>query len=315
MKKHFINEARIEGYVYQHTLQEKTVQNTASANFGKPFINGSVFVATDEEGLNVVEVHYSYVPPVTAKEKANPNYKALKRIMEGPTWIENGKDEAIKVILQPSVVINDFYDLEGTLVSAKRLEGGFVTICEGLIELNPKLEDRNKFIVDMVITSVKLVEADEEKGYPEYAEVRGCIFDFKGALFPLDIRMRNSDGINWLLNLDISPQNPYFLKLWGKVVSETVTIETTEESPFGEPLVRTVQRSHKEWVMTGCNPDTEPFGEDSTINKEELDAKVQERNVYLATVKKRSDEYRAQKNSGNKTAATAPTSSPDGFNF
>ena len=87
MKKKFINTETIEGYLYQHKLALKTVQDPQSKNFGKEFINGSVFVATDEAGLNVIEVHYTYVPVVTNAGSANKTFTALKLIMEAATWI------------------------------------------------------------------------------------------------------------------------------------------------------------------------------------------------------------------------------------
>ena len=315
MKKNFVNTIRVEGYVYQHSLSEKTVQNTASENFGKNFINGSVFVATDEAGLNVVEVHYSYVVPLTKKSKANPTYNALKQIMNGPTWINDGKDNALKVILEPSIALNDFYDREGKLASPKRAEGGFVTICNGTTDINPDETKRSIFTVEMVITSLKEVDPDEEKGYEGYHEIRGCIFDFRNAVLPVDFRLRSDQGVDFVASLDPSPSHPAFLKLWGKIISETIAVEVTEETAFGEPLVKKTQRNHKEWLMTGCKPDTEPFGDENTITSEELKAKMQEREIYLANVKKRSDEYQAQKSGGTAAPAVTSTPSPDGFNF
>ena len=41
MKK-AINREHIEGYVYEHNLAIKTVQNTESKNYGKEFINGTL---------------------------------------------------------------------------------------------------------------------------------------------------------------------------------------------------------------------------------------------------------------------------------
>ena len=42
------NKEHIEGRLYQHSLELKTVQNSQSANFGKQFIAGNVDIATDE---------------------------------------------------------------------------------------------------------------------------------------------------------------------------------------------------------------------------------------------------------------------------
>lgn len=314
MKKNFINVENIEGYVYQHKLTKKTVQNTSSANFGKEFISGSVWVATDEEGLNVVEVHYTFVTPTTKNNTSNKTFEALERIMNGPTWIEKGKTEAMRVVLQPSVAVNDFYNKDGELVSAKRNEGGFITILSPTDELNPDPSKRATFTVDMVITSVKMIEENPEKNIEEHAEIRGCAFDFRNALLPISIKLRNTEGINFMLGLNASPTDPVFMKLWGRIISETTTVEIVEESAFGEPLVHKVPRNHKEFLMTGCNPDSEPFGSDATITAEELKKASQDREVYLASVKKRDEEYQASKmNKG--AAAPAPVVNTDGFNF
>ena len=42
MKQKFINQVNIEGYVYQHSLEVKTVKDPQSENFGKEFINGDL---------------------------------------------------------------------------------------------------------------------------------------------------------------------------------------------------------------------------------------------------------------------------------
>ena len=56
-----LNSEHIEGRLYQHSLEVKTVKNQQSANFGKPFIGGKIEIATDEQGLNVVPVEFTYL--------------------------------------------------------------------------------------------------------------------------------------------------------------------------------------------------------------------------------------------------------------
>lgn len=314
MKKKFQNSIRIEGYVYQHTLEEKTVQNKTSENFGKPFINGSVWVATDEDGLNVVEVHYSYVTPMTKKNTENTTYKNLKKIMEGATWVADGKENALRVILSPTIALNDFFDKDDKPVAAKRAEGGFVTICTPKDVFNSDESKRSAFDVEMLITSVKMVDADEEKGYDAYAEVRGCVFDFRNAVLPVDFRIRDPKGMDYMLDLGATPAEPKALRLWGKIISETTTVEVTEESAWGEALVKQVQRNHKEWLITGSKETENEFGDEELITADELKAKMQEREVYLATVKKRADDYKAQK-AGGAAPAAAPVVAETGFNF
>ena len=304
MKKKFINSEVIEGYVYQVKLEKKTVQNSSSANFGKEFINGSLFIATDEEGLNVVEVHYSYVTPTTSKGQPNKTYSTLETLMSSTSWIENGKENATKVKAQPSLAVNDFYDREGKPVAAKRNEGGFISIVNSI---NPDEKQRATFTTDIVITSVKRIEADEEKHIKEdYDEIRGVVFNFKGDIIPVDFRIRNAEGMAYFEGLEASPANPVFTKVWGKIVSETTRVTFEEKTAFGEPSVRTVERTTKEYLVTGASADIGEFDTEETITREELNKARQDREVHLAEVKKNQEDYAASKNVGSTKAAPAP---------
>ena len=109
MKK-AINREHIEGYVYEHNLAIKTVQNTESKNYGKEFINGTLDIQTDEAGLNVVTVNFTYVTEVTSKGTKNETYTTLKNIIEnGKTVLVDGKDAATMVRIDTALGLNDFY--------------------------------------------------------------------------------------------------------------------------------------------------------------------------------------------------------------
>lgn len=314
-----LNTENIEGRVYEHDLTLKTVQNQKSENYGKEFISGSVSVATDEAGLNVLTVHYTYVTGTTKNGKQNATYGNLKRIMEGKTWVENGKDEAMKVRLTPSAALNDFYpDGKDQLVSQQKNEGGFVSI---VTDLSPEGPGRQKFTFDTVITDVILVEADPEKNVSEdYAKITCAIFNFRNDIFPFTLIARSEGAINYFMSLEASKSNPVYTQVWGEIVSTTVRVEKTVESAFGEPMVDVSERRQREWVVTGAKPETYIFGEENTITVEELSKAIADRNVYLEEVKTRAKEYYEGK--GNAVAATNPsipapnTTVPEGgFNF
>ena len=76
-----LNRERVEGRIYQHNLVIKTVQNQTSANYGKEFISGNLEVAVDEEGLNVIPVHFTYVVETTSSGAKNATYSNLKKII------------------------------------------------------------------------------------------------------------------------------------------------------------------------------------------------------------------------------------------
>lgn len=49
----FINETKIEGYLYEHNLEMRE-SGPNSKNPGTPFIMGTISIATDEELTNVI---------------------------------------------------------------------------------------------------------------------------------------------------------------------------------------------------------------------------------------------------------------------
>ena len=311
MKK-MINTERIEGRVYQHNLTIKTVQNQTSANFGKEFISGQLEVAVDEEGLNIIPVHYTYVTETTSAGNKNATYANLKKIIdEGKTWIANGKDEAQKVRIDTAIALNDFYTGENNdeLVSVKTNEGGFVTLVN---ELGAERE-RNTFSAYMVITGVKEVEANEERNEDAYVTVKGAIFNFRNSLLPVEFTVRHKDGMKYFLDLEVSNSAPIFTKVWGKIECMNIPVEIKEDSAFGEESVRTYTRKTKAWNITGTAKVPYDFGDEKILTSEELTKAMQDRQTLLAEIKTRSDEYRAQKAAS--TPAPATTAAPGGFNF
>ena len=309
MKK-CINKVTLEGYIYQHTLAIKTVQNQTSENFGKEFINGQIDIVVDDEGLNIVPVRYTYVTAQTSNGAANRNYAALKNIIEnGKTWLECGA-EATKVKCDTSFALNDFYAQDGQLVSQMVQEGGFISIVN---TLGPK-ETRNKFEADLLITNISRVEADEEKGTPEFGKVRAAGFNFRNQILPMDFIIKNSKGIEYVEDLDVSASSPVFVKVWGVINHTTTRVNKVEESAFGEASVTSYERKLKEWVITGISPTPYDFGDESVLTVEDVKKALQDREVLLADTKKRSDEYRASKAATPAPAATPKTSTAS-FNF
>ena len=306
------NSERIEGRVYQHSLAVKTVQNQTSANYGKEFISGDLEIAVDEAGLNVIPVHFTYVTPTTSNGNENRTFTVLKKVIEGgKTWITNGKDEALKVRVDTAIALNDFYTQDGTLVSVKKNEGGFVSVINGELSLE---NERNTFTVDMLITGVNRTEKDEEKNINEdFVTVRGAIFNFRNELLPVDFLVRNVDGMKYFEDLEVSGAAPIYTKVWGRINCGTILNEVKEDSAFGESAVRTYERKIREWVITGTAKVPYDFGDENILTVAEVTKAQQDREVMLAETKKRSEEYRANKttadNAFGSVASTAPTPS------
>lgn len=311
-----LNKEHVEGRVYDHNLAIKTVQNSESKNYGKEFIGGTIDIATDDDCLNIVTVTFTYVTEITSKLTKNETFVTLKNIIEnGKTIVNDGKDVATCVKIDTALAVNDFFisrNGEETLVSAKRNEGGFAHIVTKLCDASA----RNTFEMDMLINGTRLVEADEERNIKEdYLVVKGAVFNFRNAILPVEFIVKNPSGIKYFESLDASPANMIFTKVWGKINSETIKTTREEESAFGETKVTEYERNIKEWVITGTANEAYELGDEKNgITMDEIKKALADREVYLADVKKRQEEYQASKNSAS-PAAAGVSAAQGGFNF
>lgn len=307
MSKKMVNNTHIEGYVYEHKL-EKKVTGDNSKNPGTEFISGTLSIATDDNMLNVVQVHFTYVTEVTSKGKPNATYGVLMNIIDGKigSVMEHGKENAGKVRIDSAVGLNEWYDTRtqgNPLISVKRNEGGFVHVTQELCEE----KNRATFETDMLITGVRRVEADPEKNQPEKGVVKGCIFDFRGALLPVEFTVLLPKAIDYFEGLDASQKTPVFTQVRGIQVSKTVVKQIEEENAFGEASIKETRNTQRDFVITWARADVYEWDSEETLLASELTEMISAREVYLADVKKRQDEYQASK--GNAIAST-PAASP-----
>ena len=314
MKKMF-NSVRLEGYLYEHDLKARVTGETSKTP-GTNYISGSIGIATDDDCLNVVTVYYSYVTETTKKGEPNATYTLLKNIIDGKLGLvmRDGKEKANKVRVDTSLALNDFYtDRNGQeeLVSAKRNEGGFIHLTDVLASVDTEETKyaRNNFTCDMLITRVTEKEANEEKNEPAKVLVRGAIFNFRNDLLPYEFSVEDEAGMTYFLNLDASDKNPIFTKVKGTQVANTVVRKIEEASAFGAPSVREVRNTRKDMLLVWASPDTYVWDDESTITATELTEAMANRETYLATIKKRNDDYKASK--------ASPVAAPaaGGFNF
>ena len=309
--KNTINKTHIEGIVYEHSL-EKKVTGPNSKNPGTEFITGKLSVATDNALTNIVDVHFTYVTATTSKGSANATYGVLADIVDGKigSYMKDG-DRAGKVRIDSAIGLNDFYtDRNGQeeLVSAKRNEGGFVHTCDVLAEDE---KTRNTFECDMVITNVRRIEADPEKNIAEKVIVKGAIFDFRKSLLPVEFTATNPNAMNYFEDLGATQAAPVFTKIWGRQVSETIVKQTVEESAFGDAVVKETKSTRKDYIITGAAKETYIWDDEGSITGAELTEAMAAREVYLAGIKQRQDEYKASK--GQAPANAAPAQGA--FNF
>ena len=312
MKKTMINQSHIEGVLYEHDLTIKE-SGENSKNPGTKFISGTISIATDDAMTNIVPIHFTYVTATFGSGKPNDTFTTLSNIVNGTfgSYMKDGADKAVKLRVDSALGLNEFFtDRNGKeeLVSAKRNEGGFVHKVDTLDE-DEKV--RNTFKADMVITTVTHIDADEEKNLPEKCIVKGAIFDFRKSLLPIEFSATNPNAIRYFESLEATQKNPVFTCVWGRQVSETVVRQIVTESAFGEDEVREVKNTRRDFVITGAAKEPYLWDDESSITAAELNEAIQKREVDLAAMKKRQDEYKASRNAAPKAAAPAQ----GGFNF
>ena len=245
---------------------------------------------------------------MTSGGKENSTFTNLKKILSGEvgTVMSVGQDKAGKVRIDTAIALNEFYtDRNGKeeFVSAKRYEGGFLHFVTALDE---DRDVRNRFDCDMLINNVKHVEADESKDLPEKAIIKGAIFDFRNQLLPVEFSVTNPKAIDYFEGLGVSNKEPVFTKVWGRQISETVVKKIVEENAFDDASIRTVKSSRKDYVITGAAKEPYLWDDETTLTVAELNEAITKREIQLATIKKRNDDYKASK--------VAPIATPSAFN-
>lgn len=296
--KQFINNCHVEGYIFSHNLQAR-VTGEQSKNPGTPFIQGSVNVVTDADGMNVVPVFFTYVTEYYAKSgKENATYKVLQQIINGQqnTYEEVGTS-ALKVRIDGDVEINDFLGRDGNMVAAKRVRGSF---CHIINDVNFGAS----FETDMLINETVMQEVEDGE---DYLNLRGYVFNFRGDVLPVNYTINNQDGIKYFENCEIGNDNPLLTRVWGNIVSTTIETKNEVESAFGGPQVNISTRTLRSWEVAGCAAEPYEWDTDETITMDELREKLAEREARVAAEKKRAEEYQASRNTG-ASAFAAPAS-------
>lgn len=293
MKKNFVNMTHIEGILYNHSLKKLTT-GPKSKHPGTEYIRGAIDIATNQEMTNVVSVYFRYVTAVTSKGKEMPTFGILEKIINGEikTVTDSSVEDAAYVSVNSSLALNDFYSKDDKLISEVRNENGFITVLPKKL-INPDEKKRNTFKLDFLITKVKHIDEDEEKGTKEKAVLHGAFFDsYRKAILPADLVVYNPQAINYFENYDPSTREPMFTNLWGNNISTTTKVEKVEESAFGEAYVTSYSNTRKEFIVTGAQREPYEFGEDNTLTIEEIKKMMADREIALSTLKKNTEEWR-----------------------
>ena len=163
----------------------------------------------------------------------------------------------------------------------------------------------------MIITNVRRVEANEERNTPERVFVKGYIFDFRKALLDVEFTALTEGAMNYFESLGASEKTPVFTKVWGRQISQVTIVKTVEESAFGEQKVTETPYTNREFVITGATSEPYTWDDEGTITAQEYETAKADRQVALAAIKTRQDEYNASK----AQTQTPATGAANGFNF
>lgn len=305
--KEFVNRCHIEGRVFSHTLQ-KRVTGEQSKNPGTEYIGGILNVATDEDGINVVPVRFTYVTAFYSKSgKPNDTYGVLEQIINDDiTWEKNGKDQAPQIRVDGDIEVNDFLGRNGEMVEAKGVRGSFVHFANGSYGLNADENKRNTFEADMLIAATI---PQEPENADAYLNLRGYVFAYRNALVPVTLSIHNPAGIQYFEKCDISNENPLLTKVWGNIISTTQEIKTEVESAFGGPTVNVTTRTLRAWEVAGCAAEPYEWNDESTITIADFKTLLEEREQVKAAAKARAEE---RNNASSFPAATTTSSAKSG---
>lgn len=247
-----------KGRLYNYELTEiDTDKGTAIA--------GTVTLSVDEDNTPV-EMRF-FARPTYNSGKPNRTYNVLEDMMAGnlKTVVDDG-DEAEWLGMTGSIDVSYFAPRDGAkdvdeMVRAQKVRGSF-------INTNKKKEYANKWKLDMMITRIQDVEADEEKQTPHIVRVSGyMIDDYNERVMEVSFEARKEAAMNYFIGMmeNVSVDQPHYTSLWGNFLRISQSI--VRKNAFGEDDVQEIDRVR--WHITGMNPDAYAFPDDSTMTAEQ----------------------------------------------
>jgi len=306
--KQMTNEINLQGYVFSiggrnGELYHGTVNNPESKMNGVDYINGSLNIATDEEGTNIVPVRFNFVTPTFSKSgKENPAWVVLNDIENGnKTWEDQGKDGAYKIRLTCSASSNPFVGNDGKMTDRPSINVNFAHPANNGFNEN----QRNTFKFDMVVVNFAMREVEDGD---DYGVINGYVFDsYRKEATPVSLVVRMPEAISYFEGLDASTANPVFQTVWGNIVSTTIRKEQEVESAFGAPQITYTTSTQREWIVTGAATEPGNFGDEAIITEDELVECLNNHEKVIAAAQER---YDNKQNAGNAFNAPKQNNTP-----
>lgn len=251
------NNVDMKGRLYNFALQ------TISTDKGDA-LSGDVMLEVDADGTIVTIRYFGY--PVYNNGKVNKTYGVLDEMVAGnyKTVVDNG-DDADWLACTGSIDIGYFVAKNNTddeLARAQKIRGAF-------INANNDKAYNNKWKLDLLITNISEVDADEEKQLPRYVKVGGYLIDgYNERLMEVQFQARTEKSMDYILGLEASYDNPYFVGTWGKI--DKIKRLVVHKNAFGEDA--TDEYSSTQWVITGMNPQSHDFGDEAAMTTDDYAA-------------------------------------------
>lgn len=254
------NKVDMRGKVYSYNLEEKTTDKGDA-------IAGTVTVQVDEDGTTVEGRFFAY--PKYNSGSTNRTYSVLEDMMNGnyKTVTEDGVDEADWIAMTGSIDISYFVAKGNSaksiddLTRAQKIRGGF-------LNANKKKEYLNKWSVDMYITQIEDIEANEERGTDRFVKVKGYLVDtYNERLNEVQFEAHSAGAINYIIGLTADINNPYPVAVWGRY--QIFTSKVVKKTAFGDGEDDVTEYTSARWVITGMDPDGYTFGDESVMKVEE----------------------------------------------
>lgn len=273
------NNVTMSGMLYDFNLEVKEINN-------KDAITGTITVQVDPEGT-LAELQM-FARPVFNNGKENRNYTIMADMINGDYATVVKEGNGADWISVSGQIDTSYFMPRGekdidNMVYSQKLRGSF-------INQNNKKEFKNSWSVDMLITDIRQIEADPEKGLSEYVDVRGYwINDYREMVCDIRLQARKEAAMAYISGLEASKTTPYYVNIRGGL--QDVSRVVTRRNAFGEDEHETY--SSTQFCITAMDPDPFDFFDDSIMGQ----AKYEELKANLDKHKKEQFE-KAQEDSG-----------------
>lgn len=259
-----MNTVKVEGRLQSYQLTDRELTD------GRPAIAGNLILATNNTGTEQVRVEV-FATPTWSSGKPNSTYTLLRDIQDGKlkTVAEHGINNAAWLSAGgASVQVQYFASKQNPpksvddLARSQRVRAAF-------INMNTRQGYSNEWRVDMLITNVSEVPANETTGVPAYVAVSGYIVDdWRKQLFGVEFRALSDAARNYFLSMAPSVDNPVCTWVRGKLA--TLAYSKVENSAFGDPEITETKVTI--WEITGASPTTDSVDSDAVLGRENYEA-------------------------------------------